>query len=97
MNSTIKIEDIKSIVEPIAKAYNIKKVDLFGSYATGEKNKKSDVDLLIDFDDPSMSLFKLFRVQREFEKVLGKKVDLVEMPIPKHSFLVIDKVVPLYG
>jgi len=59
--------------------------------------KKSDIDLLVDFNDPKMSLFQIFRIQRELEKALGKKVDLVEFPIPEKSFLVINKVVPLYG
>ena len=91
------IEEIKSSVEQVARAYNIKKVDLFGSYADGKATKKSDIDLLIDFGDPSMSLFKQFRVQRKLEELLGRKVDVIAVPIPKESFLIINKVVPIYG
>ena len=94
----LRIEDIKSAVAQVAKTHNIKKVDLFGSYADGNETKKSDVDLLVEFvDDYSVSLFDVFRAQRDFEKHLGKKVDMVCPPIPSDSFLVIQKVVPLYG
>jgi predicted nucleotidyltransferase len=97
MVDNLEIKDIKSCVSRVAKEYDIKKVDLFGSYATGKQTKKSDIDLLVDFNDPSMTLFKMFRFRRELEKQIGKKVDLVETPISKDSFLKIDKVVPIYG
>ena len=97
MDAVLNIEHIKSSVAQVAKLYNLKKVDLFGSYATGKKTKKSDVDLLVEFGDPSMTLFKLFRIQRELEELLGKKVDLIEMPISEESFLTVDKVVSIYG
>ena len=97
MGKILKIKDIKSAVTLVAQANNIKKVDLFGSYATGNVTKESDIDLLVDFNDESLSLFDIFRVRREFEAALGKKVDLVETPIPKDSYIVINKVVPVYG
>ena len=97
MERILEIDEIKTAVEIVARANNIKKVDLFGSYATGNVTKESDIDLLVDFDDESLSLFDIFRVKREFEDALGKKIDLVETPIPKESFLVINKVVPMYG
>jgi len=93
----MNIDKIKDGVSKVAKRHNIKKVELFGSYAEGKNTRKSDVDLLVDFDDPSMSLFKLFEVQREFEKQLRKKVDVIATPISKDSFVIINKVVPIYG
>jgi len=68
---------------------------LFGSYANGKPTQKSDIDLLIDFNDPTITLFELFRIKRAFEKTLGTKVDLVETPLPQKTFITIDKVVPL--
>jgi hypothetical protein len=40
------IEEIKTIVEPIARKYGVARVYLFGSYARGEVTENSDVDLL---------------------------------------------------
>ena len=42
------IDRIRGIAAPIAAAYNIKSMHLFGSYARGEATEKSDLDILID-------------------------------------------------
>ena len=40
------IQEIKEKSVPIAQEYNLLKLWLFGSYATGEANNDSDIDLL---------------------------------------------------
>lgn len=40
-------ENIRTIVDKIAAAYQPEKIMLFGSYATGQETEDSDVDLLI--------------------------------------------------
>ena len=42
------IEEIKAIVEPIALKHNLKSVFLFGSYARGNADESSDIDLIYD-------------------------------------------------
>ena len=42
------IEEIKKRIEPIAKKYGLRAVYVFGSYARGEADAESDIDLLID-------------------------------------------------
>ncbi|MBR1805506.1 MAG: nucleotidyltransferase domain-containing protein [Selenomonadaceae bacterium] len=42
------IDEIRRNVTPIAKKYGVKKLSLFGSYARGETDDKSDVDLIGD-------------------------------------------------
>ncbi len=49
---------------------------LFGSVARGDAGAASDVDLLVDFDQP-IGLFHFSRVQRRIEEILGCRVDLV--------------------
>ena len=63
----------KKIVEPL-KSNGIKKAGIFGSYATGNAKKNSDVDILIEFDG---SLLKLVAMERELKKILKRKVDLL--------------------
>ena len=59
--------------QPVVKAW------IFGSYARGEENAQSDVDLLIQFDHSTpIGLFSFARMHRELEERLGHKVDLVE-------------------
>ena len=61
------------------KTQPVVKVWLFGSFARGEENEMSDVDLLIQFDHSTpIGLFAYARMHRELEERLGCKVDLVE-------------------
>lgn len=52
------IMTIRNAVIPIGKAYGVKRIYLFGSYAKGTANENSDIDLLIEKGKP-MSLLKL--------------------------------------
>ena len=42
------IDEIKDIVKPIARQYGVESVSLFGSYARGEADEKSDIDFVIN-------------------------------------------------
>ncbi|HMV41011.1 MAG TPA: nucleotidyltransferase family protein [Leptospiraceae bacterium] len=53
-----------------------KKASVFGSYARGDAEESSDLDLLVEFE-PTISLLTFVRYKRELEKLLGKKVDLL--------------------
>ena len=45
MNDNVfTIENIISLVKPIAEKYQVKEIYLFGSYARGEANVDSDLD-----------------------------------------------------
>lgn len=72
-----QIVEIQNKIVPILKEYGIKKAGIFGSYARGDFTKKSDVDILIELDK-KYSLWDLVGIKRKLEKVLKKKVDLVE-------------------
>lgn len=51
-------------------------VGVFGSQARGEAGPDSDIDVLIDYDEPK-SLFDLARINIVLEDRLNKTVDLV--------------------
>lgn len=48
MDKIYTIDEIQSIVVPLAKEYALAKVYLFGSYARGEADEKSDIDLRLE-------------------------------------------------
>ena len=59
--------------------YKVKEIGVFGSYVRGEQKKKSDVDILVEFDDSStLSLLAFIGLENHLSDVLGVKVDLVE-------------------
>ena len=47
MINTMPIENIIDRVTEIAHKYNVKRLDLFGSYAYGTASERSDIDFII--------------------------------------------------
>lgn len=70
------IDEIRSIITPIAKQHGIEKVFLFGSYARGDATASSDVDLCIDAPD-LRGLFALGGLYADLEDALHKNIDVV--------------------
>ena len=75
-----KIEEIAARVAPIAKKYRLAAVYLFGSYARGEADADSDVDLLVDISGTGIdTLMKLGGLYNDLEEALGVSIDLVTL------------------
>jgi len=70
------LEKMIKKAKPILKKHKIKKASVFGSYARGEQNKKSDFDLLVQ-TPPKMSLLGLIALENKLKDSLGVDVDLV--------------------
>jgi len=67
---------LKSKIISIIKKQGIKKAGIFGSYATGEQKKNSDIDILIE-PTKEMGFFDIIRIENELGKRLNKKIDLI--------------------
>lgn len=67
---------LKSNKEFLRQQYGVKEIGIFGSFARGEQKKKSDVDVLVEFEDMP-DLIKFIELERKLQRLLGKKVDLV--------------------
>ena len=80
------IDEIKSIVAPIAKSYGVGKVYLFGSYARGEANESSDLDFRIDKGNLK-GLFKLGGMYMDLEDTFQKDLDLLTTGSLDNDFL----------
>lgn len=57
----------------------VKKVWLFGSYATGSASEESDVDVLVDLDYSVHIGWDYFAWHDELGSLLDKKVDVVSV------------------
>jgi predicted nucleotidyltransferase len=69
---------MKSVINqalPVLRKYGVKKAALFGSYARGKFDQKSDVDILIE--PPRNMGLAFVSLKLDLEKTLKKKVDLV--------------------
>lgn len=88
--------EIMDIIKDVAIKYPVKKVSIFGSYANDTANNDSDIDLLVEFLNPYVSLFLLHEIKSEIEERLQKRVDIIHAPIEEDSLITIDKVVNVY-
>jgi uncharacterized protein len=58
-------------------SYHIDKIGLFGSYARGDQNNKSDLDLLVEFEENTQDLYELkLQIKDFFKTHLGLEVDI---------------------
>jgi predicted nucleotidyltransferase len=60
----------------LEKKYPISELALFGSYARGDYNESSDIDILVDFNQ-RIDGFDYIRMAHELEDSLHHKIDLV--------------------
>ncbi|HSB68678.1 MAG TPA: nucleotidyltransferase family protein [Candidatus Methylomirabilis sp.] len=58
--------------------YGVRSLSLFGSHVRGSQHKRSDLDVLVELDDPRLSLLKFIALERHLSNLVGIKVDLVE-------------------
>lgn len=79
MNKTIyTIQELSDLIIPIAKKYHLAAVYVFGSYARNEATAESDVDLLIDREDSTVSsLFDMGGLYNDCVTALNKEVDII--------------------
>ena len=92
------INQIRKIAIPILKQHGAEFAGVFGSYARGEANAKSDIDLLVRLSEP-LSLIELVGLERELSDALGIKTDIVTQK-SLHRYIapfVFQDLKPLYG
>jgi len=76
------IDEIKGILEKhkeeVSRKYKVREIGIFGSFVRGEQKKRSDIDILVEFDQRNIpGLLTFIEMERYLEKLLRKKVDLV--------------------
>ena len=77
-NRIFTMENITAMVKPLAEKYRVKEIYLFGSYARGEADEKSDLDFLV-FGGENFKLTNVLALGEDLREVLKKKVDIFEI------------------
>ncbi len=74
------IDNIKKILADhkteFKERFKVKDIGIFGSYVQGTQKKRSDVDILVEFESP-IDFFLFIELEEHITKLLGIKVDLV--------------------
>lgn len=58
-------------------ALGARRIGVFGSFARGEANEASDVDVFVELDDDKRTYDNFFALHELLERLLGRRVDLV--------------------
>jgi predicted nucleotidyltransferase len=56
--------------------YSVRSLGVFGSYVRGEQRKRSDLDVLVEFDH-APTLLEFVHLKRHLSELVGLPVDLV--------------------
>ena len=68
---------LQTFKEQHAHEYGLNALGYFGSYARGEADGESDIDIVFDTDAPS--LFKTAMMKQDLEACLGRSVDVIRL------------------
>ncbi len=71
------VEELSQAIVPIVKKHNADRAVLFGSYARGAANDRSDLDVLV-YGGESFKPRAIFAIAEEIYEALGKNVDVYE-------------------
>lgn len=66
-------------IEDLCRLYGVKRLEVFGSAARGDFDEvRSDIDLIIDFDDYGPGVAgRFFAISAALETLFGRRVDFV--------------------
>ena len=74
------IKEITSTLETLKptlrERFKVETIGVFGSYVRGEQKHQSDIDVLVEFEEP-VGLFEFMQLENYLSDQLGVKVDLV--------------------
>jgi hypothetical protein len=94
------LEEIKRVLKEnqtvLRERFKVKEMGVFGSYVRGEQKKRSDVDILVEFEE-IISLLKLASLENFLTDLIGVKVDVVpkEDIRPELKERILEEVIPL--
>ena len=84
------------IVEAIKKAsieFPLTQAEYFGSYADGIATEDSDLDLLVNFGENTVSILTVIGLKQYLEEELEKPVDVISVPLPDGAIIEIGRTV----
>ncbi len=77
----MQIEEVKNRLAEqrteIQRLFHVKKIGIFGSFVQDRQTRRSDVDILVEFEKGHKDFFNYMRLKDYLESSLARKVDLV--------------------
>ena len=69
------IEILREHEQEIKRRFAVRRIGLFGSFVRGEETKESDIDILVEFEDPTFRNF--MNLAFYLEDIFSRRVDLL--------------------
>lgn len=70
----VKLEKFK---ETFSQKFGITKLGIFGSVARNENTESSDIDIVVEISEPSLSV--MYELKQALKRLLGCEVDIVRL------------------
>lgn len=70
------LRKLRSHLPELQRKYAIRSLGLFGSYVRGRTTRRSDLDILVEFDS-APTFFEFIEIEDYLSEITGVKVDLV--------------------
>jgi uncharacterized protein with HEPN domain/predicted nucleotidyltransferase len=72
------VRRLRSQLPELREKYHVKSLGVFGSFVRNEQKPRSDLDVLVEFDEAADLISDFFRLQEYLSELLGVNIDLVE-------------------
>jgi hypothetical protein len=96
----MKIEQLRGILAPVCRDFNVQRLDVFGSVSRETAAEASDIDLLVEFHEPAEHpARRFFGLLHSIEDLLGCEVDLLTTGSLRNPYFkkrVLAERIPLY-
>ena len=69
------IEILRDHEQEIKRRFAVRRIGLFGSFVRGEETKESDIDIIVEFEDPTFRNF--MNLAFFLEDIFSRRVDLL--------------------
>lgn len=73
----MEVKKIKEILNNYFKQQPVQKAYLFGSYARGQEDEKSDIDILVELDYHTGIAREFIRMVKDLKQIFNKDIHLV--------------------
>lgn len=85
LNRESVLAELRQLKPELSRRYGVNRLALFGSFARDEAKAESDIDVVIEIDEPD--LFTMVHIKEMFEKDFQRPVDVIHYRPLMNRFL----------